>query len=159
MKALKAVVKIPIGFHCHNNLGMSAANALAAMQSGVDVLDCGLLGMARSAGNLATEVATALAKKYGEASEVDFYGLLDFLEKELIPAMETHGYKTAITPMELILGYSGCHSSFVKKFKEIAKEYGVDVKKLIVEVSKIDRKSPSEELMRKMAETMKGADA
>ena len=159
VKALKAVVKIPIGFHCHNNLGMSAANALAAMQSGVDVLDCGLLGMARSAGNLATEVATALAKKYGEASEVDFYGLLDFLEKELIPAMETHGYKTAITPMELILGYSGCHSSFVKKFKEIAKEYGVDVKKLIVEVSKIDRKSPSEELMRKMAETMKGADA
>ena len=159
VKALKAVVKIPIGFHCHNNLGMSAANALAAMQSGVDVLDCGLLGMARSAGNLATEVATALAKKYGEASEVDFYGLLDFLEKELIPAMETHGYKTAITPMELILGYSGCHSSFVKKFKEIAKEYGVDVKMLIVEVSKIDRKSPSEELMRKMAETMKGADA
>ena len=159
VKALKAVVKIPIGFHCHNNLGMSAANALAAMQSGVDVLDCGLLGMARSAGNLATEVATALAKIYGEASEVDFYGLLDFLEKELIPAMETHGYKTAITPMELILGYSGCHSSFVKKFKEIAKEYGVDVKKLIVEVSKIDRKSPSEELMRKMAETMKGADA
>ena len=59
--------------------------------------------------------------------------------------------------MELILGYSGCHSSFVKKFKAVAAEYGVDVKELIVEVSKIDRKSPSEELMKKIAETLKEA--
>lgn len=49
VKALKNKVSIPVGFHCHNNLGMSAANAQAAMESGVDLLDCGLLGMARSA--------------------------------------------------------------------------------------------------------------
>ena len=159
VKALKDKVSIPIGFHCHNNLGMSAANAQAAMESGADLLDCGLLGMARSAGNLATEVATALAHKKGEAQEVDFYGLLNYLEKDLIPAMEKHGYKTAITPLDLILGYSGCHSSFVKKFKAVAAEYGVDVKELIVEVSKIDRKSPSEELMKKVAESMKGEKA
>ena len=158
VKALKNKVSIPVGFHCHNNLGMSAANAQAAMESGVDLLDCGLLGMARSAGNLATEVAAALAHKVGEAKEVNFYGLLNYLEKELIPAMEKHGYEPDITPLELILGYSGCHSSFVKKFKVIAAEYGVDVKELIVEVSKIDRKSPSEELMKKTAETLKEAN-
>ena len=158
VKALKNKVSIPVGFHCHNNLGMSAANAQAAMESGVDLLDCGLLGMARSAGNLATEVAAALAHKVGEAKEVNFYGLLNYLEKELIPAMEKHGYEPDITPLELILGYSGCHSSFVKKFKAIAAEYGVDVKELIVEVSKIDRKSPSEELMKKTAETLKEAN-
>ena len=158
VKALKNKVSIPVGFHCHNNLGMSAANAQAAMESGVDLLDCGLLGMARSAGNLATEVAAALAHKVGEAKEVNFYGLLNYLEKELIPAMEKHGYEPYITPLELILGYSGCHSSFVKKFKAIAAEYGVDVKELIVEVSKIDRKSPSEELMKKTAETLKEAN-
>ena len=157
VKALKNKVSIPVGFHCHNNLGMSAANAQAAMESGVDLLDCGLLGMARSAGNLATEVAAALAHKVGEAKEVNFYGLLNYLEKELIPAMEKHGYEPDITPLELILGYSGCHSSFVKKFKAVAAEYGVDVKELIVEVSKIDRKSPSEELMKKIAETLKEA--
>ena len=158
VKALKNKVSIPVGFHCHNNLGMSAANAQAAMESGVDLLDCGLLGMARSAGNLATEVAAALAHKVGEAKEVNFYGLLNYLEKELIPAMEKHRYEPDITPLELILGYSGCHSSFVKKFKAIAAEYGVDVKELIVEVSKIDRKSPSEELMKKTAETLKEAN-
>lgn len=155
VRALKSKSSIPVGFHCHNNLGMSAANAQAAMESGVDLLDCGLLGMARSAGNLATEVAVALAHKAGKASEVNFYGLLDFLEAELIPTMEKYGYRTAIQPLELILGYCGCHSSYVKKFKEVAKEYDLDIKELIVKVSEIDKKSPSEELMRKMAQEMK----
>lgn len=155
VKALKESVSVPIGFHCHNNLGMSAANAQAAMESGVDLLDCGLLGMARSAGNLATEVAAALAQKKGEAKEVNFYGLLNFLENELIPAMEKHGYRTPITPLELILGYSGCHSAFLKTFKKVAGENGVDVKQLIVRVSEIDRKSPTEELMRAEALRLK----
>lgn len=157
VQVLKEKISIPVGFHCHNNLGMSAANALAAMEGGVDLLDCGLLGMARSAGNLPTEVAAALAKKYGEAPEVNFYGLLNFLEKELIPAMKQHGYETAITPLELILGYSGCHSSFVKTFKAVANEYGVDVKELIVETSKHTRKAPTEEMMRQEAEKIKEA--
>lgn len=157
VRALKEKISIPVGFHCHNNLGMSAANAQAAMEAGVDLLDCGLLGMARSAGNLPTEVAAALAKKYGEAPEVNFYGLLNFLEDELAPAMKQHGYETAITPLELILGYSGCHSSFVKTFKAVAKEYGVDVKELIVETSKRTRKAPTEEMMRQEAEKLKEA--
>lgn len=147
VKTLKESVTVPVGFHCHNNLGLSSANGLAAMESGVDLLDCGLLGMARSAGNLATEVAAALAKKRGEAKEVNFYGLLNFLERELIPAMEARGYRTPITPMELILGIAGCHSAFLKNFQKVAEEYGVDVKQLIVKVSEQDRKSPSEELM------------
>ncbi len=155
VNALKKTIGIPVGFHCHNNLGMSAANAQAATEAGVDLLDCGLLGMARSAGNLPTEVAVALGQKMGEAREVDFYGLLNFLEQELIPAMKVHGYETAITPLELILGLSGCHSSFVKKFKAVAEEYGVDVKRLIVEVSKITRKAPTETMMRNEAEKLR----
>ncbi len=154
VRALKEKISIPVGFHCHNNLGMSAANAQAAIEAGIDLLDCGLLGMARSAGNLPTEIAVALGQRAGEAKEVDFYGLLNFLEQELIPAMKPHGYETAITPLELILGLSGCHSSFVKKFRAVAEEYGVDVKKLIVEVSKITRKAPTEEMMRAEAEKL-----
>ncbi len=151
IKALKKKVSIPVGFHCHNNLGMSAANGQAAMEEGADLLDCGLLGMARSAGNMSTEVAAVLADKYGEAPEVNVFGLLNFLEKELIPAMEVHGYQPPITPLELILGYSGCHSGFLKTFRAVAKECGVDVKKLIVEVSRLNRKNPSENQMKEMA--------
>ena len=59
----KNAVKIPVAFHCHNNLGLSAANAIAAYESGADILDCGLMGMARSAGNLPTEAAVAFMQK------------------------------------------------------------------------------------------------
>ena len=44
-----AKVKIPVAFHGHNNLGLSTANAIAAMEGGAQVFDCGLMGMARSA--------------------------------------------------------------------------------------------------------------
>lgn len=36
-------VSMPIAFHCHNNLGLSAANAMAAYQNGAAILDCGLM--------------------------------------------------------------------------------------------------------------------
>ena len=57
--ALKSAVTIPVGFHGHSNLGLSQANALAAVAAGADEIDCGVLGMARSAGNCATELAAA----------------------------------------------------------------------------------------------------
>lgn len=145
---------IPVGFHGHNNLGLSAANALAAAQNGVEVLDCGLLGMARSAGNLATEVAATLLQRLGKADNIDLYGLLAFLERKLIPAMQSYGYCTSIKPLDLVLGYSGCHSSFVALFRDIAKEKGVNLYKLIAEVSLKNRKAPSEELIRTIADSL-----
>ena len=41
VEAMKKAVKVPIGFHCHANMGMCAANAMAAWRSGADILDCG----------------------------------------------------------------------------------------------------------------------
>ena len=35
VEALKARVKIPVGFHCHSNLGLSAANALSGAAAGM----------------------------------------------------------------------------------------------------------------------------
>ena len=151
----KNAVKIPVAFHCHNNLGLSAANAIAAYESGADILDCGLMGMARSAGNLPTEAAVAFMQKYGEFKDIDLYAMLNGIDQRLLPAMEKHSYHDAIPPYDLILGVSGAHSSFGKTFKAVAKDTGVDLYKLIVEVSKINRKNPSEDLMREVAEKIK----
>ena len=73
----------------------------------------------------------------------------------MIPAMEKEGYHTPLKPKDLILGYSGAHSSFMKTFKSVAQDCGVDLYRLIVETSKLDRKSPSEELMRQVAAQIK----
>lgn len=155
VEAMKKAVKVPIGSHCHANMGMCAANAMAAWRSGADILDYGLLGMARSAGNMPTELATALMQKQGQCSELDLYGLLHYLDRELIPAMEQNGYPTMLKPKDLILGYSGCHSAFVKTFTAVAKDTGVDLYRLIAETSALDRKDPDEALMGQVAASLK----
>ena len=153
--AVKAAVKIPGAFHCHNNLGLSAANAVAAYETGADILDCGLMGMARSAGNLATEICVAIMQRYGEMKDIDLFGMLDFIDTRLQPAMAKHDYHNPVTPLDLTLGISGCHSSFLKIFKAVAKEEQVNLFKLICEVSAINQKNPNEALIREVAAKMK----
>ena len=153
--ALKEKLSIPVGFHGHSNLGLSQANALAAAAAGADEIDCGLLGMARSAGNCATELAAATLKKEGYLTEVDLYRLLDYLDQELIPAMKAYDYHVAVNPTDLILGLSGCHSNYMAMFRKVATEEGVPLLKLITEVPAINRKNPSETLLREIAEKMK----
>ena len=156
VRALKSAVSIPVGFHGHSNLGLSQANALAAAEAGADEIDCGLLGMARSAGNCATELAAATLKREGYLPDVDLYGLLDYLDAELIPAMKAYDYHVAVAPTALMLGLSGCHSGFLPLFKKVAAEEGVSLLKLIAEVSAVDRKAPSEELIRQKAAEIRG---
>lgn len=147
-------VDIPVGFHGHNNLSLSMANAIAAEDAGAAVLDCGLLGMARSAGNLATEVAVAVFQRMGKLVDIDMYSLLHYLDSELIPLMAEYRYHPAIQPIDLVYGLAGCHSSFASLFARIADQEAVDLYKLIVEVSRIDQKSPGEELIRKIAKSL-----
>lgn len=153
--AMKNAVSIPVGFHGHSNLGLSQANALAAVVAGADEIDCGLLGMARSAGNCSTEIAAATLKKEGYLEDVDLYKLLAYLENELIPMMQPYGYHVAVNPTDLMLGLTGCHSNFLGMFKKVAEEQNVSLHKLIAEVSAVDRKNPPEELLVKIAETLK----
>lgn len=154
-KKLKNTVSIPVGFHGHSNLGMAMANALAATTAGADFIDCGLMGMARSAGNITTEGMLALLQRQGSNTKYEFYNLLHFIDNELMPAMLKEGYHNPIAPLDLILGYSGCHSSFIALYKEVAKKKKVDLYKLIVEVSKINQKNPSLELIELTANQIK----
>ena len=155
VKALKSVLTIPVGFHGHSNLGLSQANALAAVAAGADEIDCGLLGMARSAGNCATELAAATLQKEGYLPQVDLYRLLDYLDTELIPAMDAYHYHVAVKPTDMILGLAGCHSNYLPLFETVAKDAGVSLRRLIMEVSATDRKSPSERLIRDTAAALR----
>ena len=144
-------VSIPVGFHGHSNLGLAMANAQAAEREGAAFIDCGLMGMARSAGNITTEGALALFRREGKAQEYDFYKLLNFIDDKLMPAMAKEGYHNPIKPLDLVLGYSGCHPSFVGTYKDVAAATGVNLYELIIETSKIDQKNPSKELMEETA--------
>lgn len=61
---------LPLGVHCHNDLGMATANTLAAVKAGADHVECTLCGIGERAGMAALEeVAMALATRR------DFYGV------------------------------------------------------------------------------------
>ena len=80
--------------------------------------------------------------------------MLDFIDSHLQPAMAKRGYHNPVTPIDLTLGISGCHSSFLKTFKTVAAEEKVNLFKLICEVSAINRKNPTEALIRETAAKM-----
>lgn len=46
---------IELGFHAHNDFGLAAANALAALEAGADCVDVTVLGLGERAGNAALE--------------------------------------------------------------------------------------------------------
>ena len=155
VKAMKDKLDIPVAFHGHNNLGLAVANALAAVEAGADVLDGCLMGMARSAGNIPTEIIAAVLDNNGIPTDADLWGLLGFIDQKLLPAMHERGYHCPIPPLELVLGLAGAHSSFAKRFETVAAQEKADLFRLIVAVSKADRKAPSEDLMRGIAKELK----
>jgi len=148
-------VRIEVGFHGHNNRGLSVANGLAATQAGADWLDCGLMGMARSAGNLSTELAVTILQHFGKGKNIDFYGLLHYIDNELIPLMKQYDFKDPIKPADIILGVAGCHSNFLPLFRNVAENKKVDLYRLIVEVSKSNQKNPDRQLIETIADQLK----
>ena len=75
-KASKVFPKTKLGFHGHNNLNLALSNSIAAIKSGVDIVDSTLGGLGRGAGNLRTEDSIlALNTYHGKMAENTVKGL------------------------------------------------------------------------------------
>ena len=49
------IEKVQLSVHCHNDLGLSVANSLAAIENGADQVECTINGLGERAGNAALE--------------------------------------------------------------------------------------------------------
>lgn len=74
-----------IGFHGHNNQNLAFANTIETMSYGVSYLDATAMGMGRGAGNCAMELLLGFLKN----PKYSLYGLLEFIEKYMIPLKES----------------------------------------------------------------------
>jgi len=64
-KKLTNKIKIPVGVHCHNDLGMAVANTVAALGAGAQIAHGTINGLGERAGNAAIEeIAVALCTLY-----------------------------------------------------------------------------------------------
>ena len=85
--AFKAALKIRVGFHGHNNLGLAVANSLAAGAAGADLVDGSLRGLGRDAGNAQMEALVIALQKKGHLQSVDLSRLLVTAETVIDPLM------------------------------------------------------------------------
>lgn len=146
-------VVTPLGFHGHNNLSLAVANSLSAAKAGAEYVDSSILGMGRSAGNAQTEVLTYLLSKEGLLNKLfDQYQLYDFADTVISPLLRT---RQGLDGDAINIGVSKFHSSYLPLINEGAKQYGVDRRELIKEVSDINCLDPDKMLVMQVAADLK----
>jgi len=133
IKAVRAAVKIPIGFHAHNNLGLAVANSLAAVDAGAEYIDATLRGLGAGAGNTQIEVLTGVLQRKGIETGLNFYGLMDLAEQVVMPIMLR---PQVIDNGSLMLGYAGVYSSFLLHVYAAAEKYELEPRDILVELGK-----------------------
>jgi len=133
ISAIKNEIKIPVGFHGHNNLGMAVANSVAAVEVGATILDGTVRGFGAGAGNTQLEAMIAVFHKLGFKTNIDFYKLLDASDMVTERMIETI---PTIDSVSIISGLSGVFSGFKKHVERVSKEYGVDPRDLFFALGK-----------------------
>jgi 4-hydroxy-2-oxovalerate aldolase len=153
IELLRENLDVRIGFHCHNNFMLACANNLAALEAGATILDSTMQGMGRSSGNAQTEVMVLLYEKLGIRTGIDVFKAMDIGEHLIRPRMPV---KSGVTSLDMVMALAQFHSSFLPQIERSAQQFEVDPKVLILEVSRIDRVSPSQELIASIAEKLSG---
>lgn len=133
VQAVIEKVKIPVGFHAHNNLGLAIANSLAALEAGATFLDAACRGLGAGAGNTQTEVLIGVLNKAGYQTGVDFYKVMDVAEDLVEPIMQR---PQVIRNAPLMLGYAGVYSSFLLHTYRAAEKFGLDPRDILVELGR-----------------------
>jgi len=151
INAIRKYSDMPIGFHGHNNLGMAIANSLRAIELGAAVVDTSVRGMGRSSGNTITEMLILALKRRGIDLPIEVTKLFDLAEKIIDPLLKNY---QQVDSIGIISGFAQFHSSFLEKFFHYAEKYQIDLRELIVRVSKEDKVNPQDYLIEGISKAM-----
>jgi 4-hydroxy-2-oxovalerate aldolase len=136
ISAMCSELKIPIGYHSHNNLGLSVGNSLAAIKAGATYIDGSLGGFGAGAGNTPTEVLAAVLRKCNYDINADMFKAISAATDVLEPIAKRHGVSIPKIHDSLIIGYAGVYSSFMLHAKRAAKRFDVDYRDIILEAGR-----------------------
>ena len=126
-------LSIPIGFHAHNNLGLSIANSIAAADAGASLLDACARGFGAGAGNTPIEVLVPVLERLGYSTGINLYKILDaadLAEKILMNEIPV------IRSVSVVSGMAGVFSGFMKPVTRISEQFGVDPRDVFFELGR-----------------------
>jgi 4-hydroxy-2-oxovalerate aldolase len=135
VRALKDALQpgTQVGIHAHNNLSLSVANSLGALEEGVDQVDGCSRGLGAGAGNCPTEILVATCERIGYGTGVDLLAVMDVAEDVVRPIMRR---EQIIDRAALTLGYAGVYSSFLLHAERAAERFGVDTREILLELGR-----------------------
>ena len=118
---VKGIENVVISTHCHNDLGLSTANALEAIRNGARQIECTINGVGERAGNTALEEVVMILRKH---KRLNFETNIKTQQLYPMSLMVSEMMKMPVQPNKAIVGCnafshsSGIHQDGVIKNRE-----------------------------------------
>ncbi len=123
-----------LGFHGHDNLGLSVSNSILLAENGFTLIDSTLQGLGRSSGNAPTERVVSSFLKLGLISGYDLKALMRLSDQMVRPVIPFAGH----SGLDTMAGYTLFHTSHMESLLRCAKERDVDPYDLMQRMCQID---------------------
>lgn len=100
---VKGIENVDISVHCHDDLGLSVANSVAAIQAGATQIECTINGLGERAGNTSLEEIAMILKTRKDLFE-EYYTNID--SKQIYPTSKLVSLLTGVStqPNKAIIG-------------------------------------------------------
>jgi 4-hydroxy 2-oxovalerate aldolase len=143
-----------VGFHGHENLGLSVANSVLAVRAGAVQIDGSTRAFGAGAGNTPLECFAAVAERLGIITGLDVLKMIDVAEDVVRPVMDGECVKDRLA---VIMGYAGVYSSFLKHAYRAAERYDVRGADILLECGRQNLVGGQEDQIIQIAAALAGA--